>query len=431
MTAPDLLSAVALILVILPVVYLYSIALASLRVPRGVGAREPTTRFAIAIPAHDEEAVMERTVAALHLMDYPERMYTVHVVADHCTDDTAAVARAAGATVQVRDDGPRSGKGAALQWLFARILAPAPRLRDITKTVVTASPHGSSGEEDSAAAQPDAVVVFDADTRVSPDFLRHMDARLVRGAQVVQGQHRISNAESGWFPSLTAAMFLVENRLGNQGRANLGWSAKNMGDSICFRADILRHVGWGDGLTEDYQLRQILLLQGIRIGYERAAVGQGEAPLSWAQARAQRARWLRGTRDASRQYARPLLVAGLRRRDAAMIDGALQASLPSYSSVTLAAVIALALQLAANAVNARPLFSTPVLLAWCAVAVTLLCYPLIGLFLEHAPPRAYLAILSGPVFIVWRTWVALAARAGLRPPVWVRTAHGRDTGHPT
>ena len=62
--------------------------------------------------------------------------------------------------------------------------------------------------------------------------------------------------------------------------------------------------------------------------------------------------------------------------------------------------------------------------AWVIVAVLLFIYPFIGLVLEKAPLRAYLAILSGPFFIVWRTWLALKARYGHKPVIWIRTAHG-------
>ena len=130
-------------------------------------------------------------------------------------------------------------------------------------------------------------------------------------------------------------MFLVDNRFQNYGRDVLGWSAKHMGDSICFRADVLRQAGWGAGLTEDYQLRQRLLLEGIRIAYEPNAIGRGEAALTWAQARAQRARWLRGTHDASQEFAGQLLREGIRRRDGALLDGAVQAHLPSFSTLTM------------------------------------------------------------------------------------------------
>jgi cellulose synthase/poly-beta-1,6-N-acetylglucosamine synthase-like glycosyltransferase len=218
-------------------------------------------------------------------------------------------------------------------------------------------------------------------------------------------------------------MFLIDNRFQNLGRSNLGFSAKHMGDSICFRAGVLRGIGWGEGLTEDYELRQRLLLEGVKIAYEPTAVGYGEAPRTWAQARAQRARWLRGTHDASQQFARRLLVEGIRRRDEVLLEGAAQAYLPSYSTLNLVTTLWLLAQVLINW-QVGPLFSTGVLWGWGAVVGALFIYPFIGLALEGAPLRAYLAILSGAIFVAWRTWLALTARFGRRRVTWIRTAHG-------
>lgn len=392
-----ILSIVLLILLVLPFAYLLVMALASIRPARALDwkDRPAATRFAIAIPAHNEDTVIASTVQRLLALNYPPERFTVHIVADHCSDQTATLARQAGAVVHERNQGPRSGKGAALTWLFERILQD-PNV--------------------------DAVIIFDADTRVDANFLRVMDTRLADGAKVVQGQHRISNPHQGWFPALTWAMFLIDNRYQNLGRGNLGWSAKHMGDSICFRADVLRRLGWGEGLTEDYQLRQRLLLEGTHIAYEPAALGLGEAPLTWHQARAQRARWLRGTRDASRQFAGQLLREGLKRGDGALLDGALQAYLPSYSTLTLLAVFLLVVQLVFYWAGGA--IAVPALIAWAVFVALLYVYPLLGLALERAPLRAYLAILTGPVFMVWRTGLALQARLGRRTVTWVRTAHG-------
>lgn len=392
-----IISLVLLMICLLPLGYLYLLALASVRVPPGAPASvaAPAHRFFIAIPAHDEASVIPTTVQQLRALDYPADLFDVHVVADHCSDETAALARKAGALAHERDTGPRTGKGTALSWLFRHFL-------DETY---------------------DAVVIFDADTRVDARFLRVMDARLTQGEDVIQGQHAISNPQSGWFPVLTWAMFLIDNRFQNLGRANLGWSAKHMGDSICFHADVLRGIGWGEGLTEDYHLRQKLLLEGIKIAYEPGAVGRGEAPRTWTQARRQRERWLRGTHDASQTFARRLLIEGLRRGDLALLDGALQAHLPSYSTLTMIVAFALVAQLALNRIGGLDL-PPHLLAAWGGMFVALFVYPLLGLLLERAPLRAYLAILSGPVFIIWRTWLALTARFGRRRIVWVRTAHG-------
>jgi 1,2-diacylglycerol 3-beta-glucosyltransferase len=392
-------SLIALLICVLPLGYLFLLALASVRSasPLRIHERHPWHRFVIAISAHDEASVIEATVQRLHTLDYPADLFSIHVVADHCSDNTAVLARQAGAFVHERNEGRRTGKGAALFWLFQRVL------------------------DDNC----DAVVIFDSDTQVHPDFLRIMDTRLAQGAQVIQGQHIISNPDDGWFPALTWAMFLVDNRFQNLGRSNLGWSAKHMGDSICFRADVLRRTGWGEGLTEDYQLRQRLLLEGVKIAYEPAAMGFGEAPRTWGQARAQRARWLRGTRDASQRFARRLLTEGIKRRDAALLDGAFQAYLPSYSTLTMISIIFLLIQVLVNW-QVGLILSWSVVGAWAAVVGALFVYPLTGLALEKAPLKAYLAILSGPFFILWRTWLALAARFGSKPVIWIRTAHGEQ-----
>lgn len=391
-------SGILLFLLLVPLGYLLTLALGAIRSAStpDICGRSPLTRFIIIIPAHNEVNVIGATVKRLQAVDYPSHLFSIHILADHCSDNTAEAARHAGACVHERNEGPRSGKGAALSWLFQKILKNE---------------------------QCDAVAIFDADTLVDPEFLRVMDWRLAEGDQVIQGQHIIRNSYQGWYPALTCAMFLIDNRFQNLGRSNLGWSAKNMGDSICFRVDILRKLGWGEGLTEDYHFRLQLLLKGIRIVYEPAAIGYGEAPLTWTRARVQRARWLRGTYDASKQYIKHLFVEGIKRRNLAMLDGALQASFPSYSTLSLLGLLGLAIQLPLD-YFIESISLSPVIRAWVATVVTLLIYPLFGLALERAPLRAYIAILLGPYFILWRSWLAVISRFGVKQVTWIRTEHG-------
>lgn len=390
----------------LPVAYQYLLVLAAVRQQAAQPRPNPMTRFAIVLPAHDEETVIGRTVTTLRAMDYPATHFDVHVVADHCTDGTAAVAQAAGAIVHERTAGPRSGKGSALRWGFAEVL----------------------GSDSNQASTYDAVAVFDADSQVAPDFLRVMDARLTAGDRVIQGQHRIANPDDGWFPALTWAMFILTNRVQNQGRSNLGFSAGNMGDAICLTDEALRTTGWGEGLTEDYDLRLNLLLHGIRIVYEPAAIAYGEAPATWALARQQRARWLAGSYRSGRRHLRALARAALRRRDPALWDGLVQVILPSYSTLTVLVLAAIVL-LTALAWLAGTALGTAWLAAWGVLLGALVLYPFLGLALAHAPRRAYLVILTGPVFILWRTALALVARSQ-REVTWVRTAR-RGAGRPS
>jgi cellulose synthase/poly-beta-1,6-N-acetylglucosamine synthase-like glycosyltransferase len=392
-----LISIILLCIAFIPSAYWFMLAIAAIRPQRKpeIGKFEPRNRFAIVIPAHNEENVIAKTVSQLLEQSYPRELFRVFVVADFCTDETTHRAGKAGATVLERNSGPRTGKGGALSWAFGQI---------------------------SAIEGYDALVIFDSDTKVDPNFLRIMDARLVKGDQVIQGQHVISNPNAGWFPALTWAMFLIDNRFQNSGRTNLGWSAKHMGDSICFRTEILRKLGWGEGLTEDYHLRQRLILEGLRIVYEPNAIGYGEAVLSWKAARTQRARWLRGVKDANKQSVRPLFFAAIRQKSGVLLDGFLQSIVPSYSTLTLISAFLLFLQILIH-IFILPVFDLSLFICWSGLVGLLAVYPLLGLALERAPLRAYIAILLGPVFIIWRTWLSISLRLRNKQMVWVRTDH--------
>src|SRR5579872_5128903 len=125
------------------------------RAPRVV---PPRHRFAILVPAHNEEVLLPRLLGSLRALEYPRALFDIHVVADQCTDRTADIAAAAGATVHERREAEGHGKGYALRWLL-------DRLRERGDTY-------------------DAYIVFDADSLVSPRFLSVMNAYLARGAQV-------------------------------------------------------------------------------------------------------------------------------------------------------------------------------------------------------------------------------------------------------
>src|SRR4029078_4447629 len=83
--------------------------------PRTAG---PTNRFLILVPAHNEEQLIPSLLANLQQLDYPPSLYSIHVVADTCTDRTAELACQGGAGVHERIDSVRRGKGYALQWLI-------------------------------------------------------------------------------------------------------------------------------------------------------------------------------------------------------------------------------------------------------------------------------------------------------------------------
>ena len=77
-------------------------------------------RFMAIIPAHNEEAVVANLIESLKKQNYPKDLYDIYVIADNCTDNTAKVARDAGAIVYERFDEEKKTKGYALQWFLAQ-----------------------------------------------------------------------------------------------------------------------------------------------------------------------------------------------------------------------------------------------------------------------------------------------------------------------
>eukprot|EP00913_Durusdinium_trenchii_P028315 g26543.t1 len=130
-------------LILLPIMVFCGECLLSILLRRDKPSIEVDTRprVAVLIPAHDEAAVIGDTLATLiPTLRSGDR---VLVVADNCTDDTAAVARTIGADVVERRDSSQRGKAYALEF----------------------------GIQALAANPPDVVVVLDADCTVDADLV--------------------------------------------------------------------------------------------------------------------------------------------------------------------------------------------------------------------------------------------------------------------
>lgn len=223
----------------------------------------PTRRFAVLIPAHDEELSLPATLRSVFATDYPADLRRVYVVADNCSDATADVARRAGATVIERIDSTNRGKGYALAFALDRILPE----------------------------QPDAVLILDADCELPADAFRVFDARLAGGAEVVQAAVATRNADDG--PSGFAAA--VGNDFDNRtaaGKDRLGLRVPLRGSGMGFRRDVLQRFPWESfGLTEDAEYEDRLAAGGVRVRYEPGVVVRSESPARVADLCRQRRRW--------------------------------------------------------------------------------------------------------------------------------------------
>ena len=67
-------------------------------------------RFAVLICARNESAVIADLIQSIHNQTYDQRLITVFVMADNCTDNTAEIARREGAVVYTRFNQEKVGK---------------------------------------------------------------------------------------------------------------------------------------------------------------------------------------------------------------------------------------------------------------------------------------------------------------------------------
>jgi cellulose synthase/poly-beta-1,6-N-acetylglucosamine synthase-like glycosyltransferase len=370
--------------------YLLILALLALvpirRIPASGGARR---RFAILVPAHNEEALIGRLLASLNALDYPRDRYTVCVVADNCTDTTAAIAREHGARVYERFDDTQRAKGFALRWLLQQLR--------------------------SAAEQYDAYIVVDADSVLAANFLRAMDARLEHGAQVVQAYYSVLNPGDSAVAALRYAALAAVHYLRPSGRSALGLSTGLKGNGMCFAAGVLEQFTWNwFTLAEDVEFHLALVEHGIRSEFAPETWVKGDMPTTLSQARTQNARWERGRLQLIRAHVPRLLWQGVRHRRWLQLDAAAEQLIPPLSVPFAVAFSALA----ASLLIAEPFLAA----AAAACLVGYAAYLLIALVLVRAPLRIYLSLGMAPVYIAWKLGLYARAILGERDSGWVRTA---------
>ena len=346
-------------------------------------------RFDVIVPAHDEAAGIEGVVASLFALDWPAEYFRVIVVADNCTDDTAARARAAGARVIERHDTELRGKGHALELAFQMSLA---------RGFAT------------------AVVVIDADSRVSANLLESFAARLENGAEVIQAHYGVLNADDSWRTRLLCIALAAFHRVRSRARERLKLSCGIRGNGWCITHRLLRQVPHrAYSLAEDVEYGIELGLAGYRVQYADEAQVAAMMVSGERAARTQRQRWEGGRRLLIKTKAPPLLRAAARAGGWVCLDLALDLLVPplSYVAVNVLALIAVAgiSQLWFPATQ-------PWLWAGLGCAVCLSIYVARGWQLSGVGPRGILDLARAPFFVLWKLLLMLGTRDS---NAWVRT----------
>ncbi|EPR30558.1 cell wall biosynthesis glycosyltransferase-like protein [Alkalidesulfovibrio alkalitolerans DSM 16529] len=369
----------------LAAIYLFVAGLASRRpVSTRAGLPDSRLRFAVVVPAHDEENTIAATLQSLATLNYPKPLHEVVVIADNCSDGTAGVARSMGARCIERVDPTRRGKGQALRHAFDILLA-----------------------EDFQA-----VAVVDADTLVAPGFLDAMNERLASGDTVVQARYGVVNPDGTPLTYVLAVGNAIENDLFLHGRENLGLASILRGNGMCFAAEVLREHPWeASSVVEDTEYSLDLLRRGVRTRFAPETEVRAPLPLSLDQAAAQRVRWASGNSRLTRLAAFSLIAEGLKSGRLGLADIGFCLLVRSKPLLLLLSFV-----LAGIALLLKVFAAWAVLLA--AFFTLYMAGGMVAMGLSR--PRARLA-LAAPFYLFWLMAVSLLGLTGFRSGVWART----------
>lgn len=255
-------------------------------------------RFMMIIPAHNEEKVIRDLVESLQNLDYNKKLYDIYVIADNCTDNTAQIAKEAGAIVYERFDEKHKTKGFALQWFLQQKI-----------------------DED---APYDAFCIFDADNIVDKNFLKAMNKKLNQGEDVVQGYRDIKNPSDSWVTAGYAIFYWTMNRFYHLARYNLGLSPLINGTGFMVKFDVVKPEGWKTKtLTEDIEFSLKRIIAGKKLGWATDAIVYDEQPVGFKQSWSQRSRWTVGHMQCLKEYTKPLAVAVKENKTVMNFDGLL------------------------------------------------------------------------------------------------------------
>ncbi len=360
-------------------------------------------RFAVLVAAHNEERVIEPLLENLKQLDYPDELYDIYVIADNCSDQTAEIARNRGVQVAERTTEADHGKGYAIRWMLERLYR--------------------------SAQQYDAVVMFDADNLVSPNFLQVMNDRLMDGKRVIQGYLDSKNPFDSWVSVSMAISYWYTNRMWQLSRRALGLSCALGGTGLCIDMPLLRKLGWdATGLAEDTEFGAKCVARGIYPYWAHEARVYDEKPITLRASLRQRLRWMQGHFSCAEHYMMPLVKSSLRERNLAKFDAAVYLFQPASFLIIFLTGFMLYLQvsappslsLIAGALKLMPTWF------WVVVNLFIIVQMPLALWLERANWRAYLGLPLFPFFMM--TWfpVTLLALFTRHNKVWSHTKHTRS-----
>lgn len=361
-------------------------------------------RFALLIPAHNEELLLGAALDSLQQMAYPRDAYEIVVIADNCSDETARIAREHGAIALERSDTERIGKGYALEWALQKLLNPAENraLPNILRTF-------------------EAVVILDADTQVSSNLLAAFAGAMEAGEQAMQVRYDVLNVGESWRTKLMTCALALAHVVKPISRERLGLSDGLKGNGMCFTRSVVEKVPWsGESITEDIEYTLRLCRAGYRVAFLPQACVWAQMPTTAAQATSQRKRWEGGRYRLLFTVAPRLLAESLKRRSRILLDRAMEIICPPFAEMFALPLLLLIASLVAAGIFHWQ-WAIRFACAWAIILALQAGYLVGGMFVARVPVSVALSLLYAPVYIIWKLGVYVIMAVNRSAGGWKRT----------
>ena len=221
-------------------------------------------RFAILIPAYQQDNVIEQTVLAALSQAYPQRMFDVTVISDH-QDELTNMRLAQYPITLLIPNFEESTKAKSLQYAILNL--PEFKIYD-------------------------AVVILDGDNIIDQDFLEQVNNAYEIAATKAIQTHRISKNRDTAAARMDAIFEEINNAIFRQGHISCGLSAALAGSGTIFdfnwyKTNVMRTKTSG----EDKELEALLMRQDIFVDYFDHIYVYGEKKRTTSKLNEQRGRW--------------------------------------------------------------------------------------------------------------------------------------------
>ncbi|HEY4889626.1 MAG TPA: glycosyltransferase family 2 protein [Candidatus Dormibacteraeota bacterium] len=385
------------------------------------------------VAAYNEKRVIERLLQALDELEYPE--YEV-VVVDDSTDESVQILQRwiDRPKFKILHRNSRQGyKGGALR---EALKVTDPRAEYVVVFDADSVPFPDSIERllphfyhanESASNRPLESTFGRAETPLERGQIK----RRTDVAAVQSYQWHVLNKSESWLTEAVRAEYAGSYMVERPFQDALGSLKMIAGTAYMIRADVLRQVGWGTSITEDWELTLKLYTRGYKVAYTPWAETPAECVSTFSRLARQRMRWAEGHTYNVRKWFVPILsspfVTPLEKVEF-LFDSIY------YLQAGLFVVGTLSWLISEIVFHAHVPGWTAVL-GWSLLFSNVLALPLMnlgGLLLEEAPVRdlqgVWGALVLSFALVPFQGWAAFKGLVSKDEGPWFRTP---KTGHVT